>query len=110
MESLVDEINPIEVETEIDAPDEVETALPTNEVRAFTTGDEELAITTQDKNESRDYSCDKCEYGTTQRDHLKIHIETSHEEVVYSCDQCDLKTKLMEHLKTHIESIHGSSN
>ena len=50
VESLVDEINPIEVETEIDAPDEVETALQTNEVRAFTAGAEELAIITQDKN------------------------------------------------------------
>ena len=37
------------------------------------------------------YSCDQCDYKTTQKGYLKTHIDSVHGDVRDSCDQCDYK-------------------
>jgi len=52
------------------------------------------------------FSCEKCEFQTSQKLRLTRHIYSTHEVVVYDCEECDFSTKRKGHLKNHRESKH----
>ena len=52
------------------------------------------------------YSCERCEFKTTQKPRLTLHIEVHHEGLRFGCDQCDYVALRKDKLRDHILAIH----
>ena len=52
------------------------------------------------------FSCDACEFTTTQTANLKRHKDSVHHRIRYPCDQCHYSASQSAHLKRHKEARH----
>ena len=53
------------------------------------------------------YSCDSCEYVTTQKVHLKTHINAAHlKSKQFACSKCDKSFTSKYHKNSHMSRIH----
>ena len=52
------------------------------------------------------YSCNHCDFSSSQLRYLKVHKESKHEGVRYRCDQCDFSASYLRNLKEHKKSKH----
>ena len=56
------------------------------------------------------YTCDECEYSTSNRQNLMKHIVSKQDEnQVYPCDWCKIEANSLISLKNHRERIHLKS-
>ena len=56
------------------------------------------------------YSCDLCDYTTSQKHSLKIRMYLIHEEEYHSGNMCDYKSTKKHLLKQHGNAIHEAVN
>ena len=51
------------------------------------------------------YSCDQCDYKTTNKEEINRHVRVTHAETRYPCNHCQYKTTKKEELMNHVEII-----
>ena len=52
------------------------------------------------------YSCDACDFLSTQKESLGKYKQSVHEGKKYPCDTCDFLTTQKGNLRTHNKSVH----
>ena len=68
--------------------------------------DENLLNDSRSTDQSKMYSCDKCEYQANHRQLMKRHKLNKHEGVSFPCDECDIKYTDITGLRKHLLSKH----
>ena len=56
------------------------------------------------------FSCEKCDYEATRKDHLSDHIKRHHEKVILTCDKCEYSTERLDYLQNHKYYMHVNVN
>ena len=69
------------------------------------TGEEELGGST-----STLFSCEKCNYKSSQEKNLKVHMTSDHEDTPLPCDLCEFIGKSMDDYNRHIKQKHAEQN
>ena len=59
-----------------------------------------------EKDNSRLYSCNQCEYENPFTTNIKRHIETKHLDMNFHCDQCGYMATRIQSLRLHINTVH----
>ena len=52
------------------------------------------------------FTCKKCDYQATQKNHLSRHEQSVHEGRKYLCEECNYQAKRKSSLTTHQQSVH----
>ena len=66
-------------------------------------------FTIKEKDQSKIYSCNECEYQNPKKINIKRHIESKHLGITYPCEQCGYLAQRMPILKEHIAAVHERS-
>jgi len=112
--SIADEIMTLDIPADSPGDDEQGSYMQLykcEECEATYKSNKNLLRHTRRKHESNVYSCEQCNYKSTQKNSLKIHrqalhTKSIHEVVKYYCDQCDYQTTRQGHLNRHQQGVH----